>query len=371
MTKKRNETLTSSQRPANNRVVIDQATMPRIPLEESISIAKCLVEEFAGAPTAPHDIAMALDTTPTSSRWQRLTGASIAYGLTSGGYNAKMIALTDLGRRIANADRDGIAEAVMRPKVLAEFFKRYDRQKFPSDSILPRVLQGLGVPTERLAEASVIVRQNGMDAGLIRHIKTGLFVALASASKPDSELPVESSADDLLGNLEPAGEIEPETMAQLRSGEPKKIPATEAVIGNRKVFISHGRDRTIVGQLKEILTFGKFEPVVSVERETTAVPVPAKVFADMRDCAAGIIHVMAEGQLLDSSGNTVQHINDNVLIEVGAAMALFGRQFILLVEKGTSMPSNLQGLYRCEYEGDRLDYEATMKLLKTFNEFDI
>ena len=63
------------------------------------------------------------------------------------------------------------------------------------------------------------------------------------------------------------------------------------------------------------------------------------------------------------------HINPNVLIEIGAAMALYDKNFVLLVQKGVQLPSNLQGLYRCEYEGEMLDYQSTMKLLKTFNEF--
>jgi hypothetical protein len=50
-------------------------------------------------------------------------------------------------------------------------------------------------------------------------------------------------------------------------------------------------------------------------------------------------------------------------------MALYGGNFILLVQKGVHLPSNLQGLYRCEYEGETLDYDATMKLLKAFNQF--
>ena len=29
-----------------------------------------------------------------------------------------------------------------------------------------------------------------------------------------------------------------------------------------------------------------------------------------------------------------------------------------------ALPSNLQGLYRCEFEGDKLDYESTIKLLR-------
>lgn len=119
----------------------------------------------------------------------------------------------------------------------------------------------------------------------------------------------------------------------------------------------------------EILMYGKFEPIISVERDMTSIPVPEKVFEDMRECAAGIIHVMSEGTLKDAEGREVTRINENVLIEIGAAIALYRKKFILLVQKGVKLPSNLQGLYRCEYEGDKLDYEATMKLLKTFNQF--
>ena len=50
-------------------------------------------------------------------------------------------------------------------------------------------------------------------------------------------------------------------------------------------------------------------------------------------------------------------------------MALYGRKIVLLVEKEVSLPSNLQGLYRCDFEGDKLDYDVTMKLLKTFTQF--
>jgi predicted nucleotide-binding protein len=57
------------------------------------------------------------------------------------------------------------------------------------------------------------------------------------------------------------------------------------------------------------------------------------------------------------------------LIEIGAALALYKRNVVLLVQQGLHLPSNLQGLYRCEYTGNKLDYEATMKLLKTFSQF--
>lgn len=90
---------------------------------------------------------------------------------------------------------------------------------------------------------------------------------------------------------------------------------------------------------------------------------------DMRSCRAAVIHVGSEGVLLDNKGNEVPQVNGNVLIEIGAAMALYGDKFILLVEEGVMLPSNLQGLYECRYDGDELNMPATMKLLKAFNEF--
>ena len=114
---------------------------------------------------------------------------------------------------------------------------------------------------------------------------------------------------------------------------------------------------------------GQFSRALKVERESTAIPVPEKVFEDMRSCGAGVIHVGGEGKYLDREGNEHSKINDNVLIEIGAAMALYGKKVVLLVEKGVALPSNLQGLYRCDFEGDRLEYDSTMKLLKTFSQF--
>ena len=50
-------------------------------------------------------------------------------------------------------------------------------------------------------------------------------------------------------------------------------------------------------------------------------------------------------------------------------MALHKGRFILLVERGATLPSNLQGLYEVRCEGDKLEYDATMKLLEAFNDF--
>jgi predicted nucleotide-binding protein len=88
----------------------------------------------------------------------------------------------------------------------------------------------------------------------------------------------------------------------------------------------------------------------------------------MRACGAAIIHIEEELKLLDEQAKQQTVLNQNVLIEIGAAMALYGRRFILLVKEGLELPSNLQGLYVVHYAGDKLDGDVTIRLLKAVNE---
>jgi hypothetical protein len=55
-------------------------------------------------------------------------------------------------------------------------------------------------------------------------------------------------------------------------------------------------------------------------------PVPDKVADDMRACGAAIIHVDADRELMTREGGREVVLNGNVLIEIGAAMALLGRR---------------------------------------------
>ncbi len=89
---------------------------------------------------------------------------------------------------------------------------------------------------------------------------------------------------------------------------------------------------------------------------------------DMRGAGAAIIHVDAERTIRDTDGNEHVLLNPNVLIEIGAAMAFYGRRFILLVREGVKLPSNLQGLYEVRYSGETLDANATIRLLEAIKD---
>lgn len=88
----------------------------------------------------------------------------------------------------------------------------------------------------------------------------------------------------------------------------------------------------------------------------------------MRSCGAAIIHVEDERHLADAEGKEHIVLNDNVLIEIGAAMALFGQRFILVVKEGVRLPTNIQGLLELRYKGDTLNMDETVKLLEAIND---
>lgn len=360
----------NTQSHTGKRPYISQADLPKHTLEETLRLAQSLCDDFAGIDAQPHQLAMSVDLSPTSSHWRDLCGASIGYGLTEGGHNAKAISLTDLGKRLIEPEKEGDdvtarVEAVMRPRICGSFFRRYNRAKFPSDKIAENVLVSLGVPKDRASSTVELIKHNGAAAGIIHQTKTGPFIAIDDPQSAGSndEAPPQGAIED---QAQPNNSRQPQHIDPPLNSDNNSTDEC-----NNRVFISHGKDRSITSQIKEILTFGKFIPVVSVENESTAIPVPEKVFEDMRSCAAAVIHVASEGESLAPNGDKVHRLNENVLIEIGAAIALCDKNVVLLVEKGTPLPSNLQGLYRCEYEGDKLDYDATMKLLKTFNEFDM
>jgi predicted nucleotide-binding protein len=145
------------------------------------------------------------------------------------------------------------------------------------------------------------------------------------------------------------------------------MPSTDARA--KKVFITHGKNKALIEPIKKLLAFGELEAVVSVQTQTVSQPVPGKVMEEMRSCGAAIIHVEDERHLVDTEGNEHIVLNDNVLIEIGAAMALYGsHRFILVVKEGVKLPSNLQGLLELRYKGDTLDVNDTVNLMEAIND---
>jgi hypothetical protein len=62
------------------RVYFKQSDFPLVNLQQAQKIASALVDNFGGDSASPPDVALALGISPTSSAWQSLTGAAVAYG---------------------------------------------------------------------------------------------------------------------------------------------------------------------------------------------------------------------------------------------------------------------------------------------------
>ena len=134
-----------------------------------------------------------------------------------------------------------------------------------------------------------------------------------------------------------------------------------------RVFISHGPNVDIVDQIRTMLDLSGLPYEVVVEQESTAIPVPQKVFDAMRRCDAAVMCVTADSEAEREDGS--YEINPNVLIEIGAAFVLYDKRVALVWDHRIPVPSNLQGLYRCEFEGNELSWSVGMKLMTAVNEF--
>jgi predicted nucleotide-binding protein len=350
---------------------ISQTDVPAYSLEHALRVPIAIAENYASKPTKPLDVAAAMNMQPSSSGFRMLTGAAIAYGLTEGGYNAAEIQLTNLAKKILrplfeNQDLEAKREALLKPRIINEFLNQYNGSPLPKDTIAQNVLVDKGVPAERSSDILALILEGAESLGLIREIKGKKYVNLI---QPKDTTPEEDTVVKNHHHLQEEQEtIEPLPPTASYSNETATITHREKLTTNRRVFITHGKNKVFVEPIKKLLSFGEMEAVVSVEKQSVSQPVPDKVMNDMRSCAAAIIHVEDELKLIDQETNEHVVLNPNVLIEIGAAMALYGKRFILLVKDGVKLPSNLQGLYEVRYSGEALDGTATIKLHEAINE---
>jgi predicted nucleotide-binding protein len=349
-----------------SRSYISQADIPSCSLEKALKVPSAIGDNFGYKPSTPLHVAKALDQQPLSSGFRMLTGASIAYGLTIGGYNAESISITPLGMRVVRptTESDDLLakrEAILRPRVIREFLQKYDGAPIPKDDIAQNVLMDFGVPQERTAEVLKLILEGSRAVGFLEEIKDRVYVDLKRTN-------VGNEKSDKNGNASPSDPPPDPPAAQ--APNPKPAVAAPAIYDGRakRVFITHGKNKGLIEPVKKLLTFGELEAVVSVQNQTVSQPVPAKVMEEMRSCGAAIIHVDDERHLVDTDG--IEHVvlNDNVLIEIGAAMALYGQRFILIVKDGIKLPSNLQGLLELRYKGDTLDVSDTVNLMEAIND---
>lgn len=336
---------------------------PKYSLMDALRIAQSIKDNGAGKPFDRLDLAKSLNYSPASSGFRMLITASSRYGLTVGSYMAKEISLTPLGRSIMYPQNpeekaDGLKKALFNIPLFQRFFTDYENNKLPDVEYLANTLnRTYGIPAEDCADCYKMIVKNAEELKILDNISGSKWIHLSKLSKAEVKpilLPPSGEGEEVPAVIE---EEKPPSVA------PPSLPKMEKPI----VFISHSQNATIVDQLKTILDFGEFDFKIAEESETTAIPIPEKVFGLMRQCNCAIINVSADEEEKKPDGT--YGVNANVLTEIGGAFLQYNRKVILLVDKRVQLPSNLQGLYRCEYEGDELAFSTYQKLQKTLAEF--
>ncbi len=354
-----------------------KSDFPKHSLDEALRVAKALSDKNGGQPLPPTETAIAIGVSPGSSEFRTLLSSSIKYGLTSGSFNSEKVALEDAGRNIVEPrspddERRALVDAALTPASFRGVYDYFRGKKLPDEVFFQNLfVREFSFPVEPAHKFLDGFSKNMDRVGLIRVAHTGRWLGTTAGDVRSSSAeattalangsPADTSSTFLPPGL-PVGDLEP---------QPERAQVSQSAKDGRlrKVFITHGKNKAFITPIRDLLSFGQLEAIVSVERESGAQPVPDKVMNDMRSCGAAIIHIEDEMRLVDVA-DTKQHVvlNQNVLIEIGAAMALYGRRFVLLVKEGVELPSNLRGLYEVRYGGDKLDGEVTIRLLKAINE---
>ena len=159
-----------------------QTELPKMSLEDALKVPQAIWDQYAGNATAPIFVAEAVGVSPSSSNWRTLTGASIAYGLTDGGYNSKEISLTELGRRIVspteeNDDKLAIFQAAQLPQFCQKFYEKYGNgNKLPQANIAANLLISWGVPKDEASNTFDLIKKNGEFSGIVVTIQGNQYV---------------------------------------------------------------------------------------------------------------------------------------------------------------------------------------------------
>jgi hypothetical protein len=338
------------------RTKLTQLDAPSVTLDQAVRVVRAIADQYAGRPTSPSRVASAMGMQSSSGPFRVLCGAAVAYGLTEGGPNAIEVALTELGARIARpvvAGDDGVArkEALLRPRVVGEFLRRYDGHPLPRRDIAVDVLQESGIPAKRAERVFELILDSAASVGCIRQIDSAYHVSLQPASESD-KVPSSSSSNSKVARS-------PARVGTIADGfiQPPRR-ASDHREASRRIFISHG-PKHVLDPLRSLLSLGEIELLPSKTNDEASPP--HHIVEQMRSCSAGIIHWdIAPNSGVHSDANALP--SANLLIELGAAMALYGSRLVLIVKDDAILPSSVKAGHVIRYKGNHIDLETTMRL---------
>ena len=345
----------NKQSTKSKRKYLSQSDVPSVPFDQALRVAQKLSDEFAKQPTKPLHVATALDIAPTSSRFRTLTGASVAYGLTSGAYNASEITLTDIGKRVCSPIEEGddvLAKraAFLKPRVINEFLTKYNNNKLPSKHIAANVLEEMGVPNEKSVEVYEMVLKGAEELSMMKDIKGNKYVDIKN-----TEIVSDNPQNPTSEKEEFASEEE--TMVDPKDPPTNPQDTRDHEHALKPIFIAHGKDKKPLDQLKGILDKFKIPYKIAIYEANSGRPVSEKVGDIMSECGSAIFIFSKDGESENVENKILPNLN--VTFELGAASVLYGNKIIIFKEEDLDLPSDFSGIAHISFSKDQLKAKTT------------
>ena len=332
-----------------------QTSIPLCSVKDALVVPEIMLREMNVAESTPLQVSLNLGLTAKSSRWRIISGASIAYGFTVGGWNAKRITIKECGKSalggIDNIEGlKAIREAVLRPILLKRFYNYYNGRPLPNDNEGIDTLLKWNVPRDRANNVLSLIKENALYANFLVDIQGRQYIALDNfdTNLNNTRKVIEKNIDN----------------NQLGAYVSKSDIKREITKDCNKVYISYKKNGKVIESLNTLLKYGSFEPVLHCRGISNIINLSDADLNVMSTCCAGIIDLDEEKTFFDTEGIKHKIFDDSVLVELGAVKAFYKDKVILLYNEGSTIPTNIKGVHFCEYKGDTLDSDAFLSLVK-------
>ncbi len=323
----------------------------RFSLKDVLQISETIENNNAGNPYDRLDLAKSMNLTPNGNKFRMLLIASRRYGVTSGGYTASKIELTDLGKIIMTSDiPDKKHKAILKAihsNELGKIIDWYTNKKIPRKEVFIDTLKNeFNINPNDVDLCYNVFMANANDYGLIREIKESKYLKFDGIQLRDTT-----------EEINPLEQSEEETVTDnpISNEEQEQTP--------KQIFVAHGKNHKPLDQLKTILDQFKVPYKIAIIESNQGRPISQKVSDLMRECSSAIFLFTKDEKTKDKEGNEIYRPNDNVVFELGAASVLYGKKIVIFKENGVSFGSDFKDLGYISFEDNQLNAK-TIDLMK-------
>jgi hypothetical protein len=285
------------------------------------------------------------------------------------------LALSAFGREIAELLQPEIQafRAVLNRSPLyrqtLEWISRHCRDLVTHDEVIAAWRQEFAAVTDHTSEKNI--RGNVVTFFHLCHAADLGTLTIGKRGQP-SRLRVDHDelADCLLAEPAPSADLRPAPAQRTASAQAKlfSLPAPVCAVDRLRVLVIHSDAAEISGQVRASLELTEHKCLIVARNEAPGFPISDALAEAMRSCAAGIIVIGESDCVMNEAGSLAPR--PQVLFEISAACVLYGRRVILLCEHRVTLPPELAGISRCDFDGRQLSWESGLALMKTIRELD-